>query len=1184
MRPILSLALFIALTPGLQSCTTSSDVLRAKVIADRSELIGGPVAMADVGDFLLENDQIRVAILGAKDSPGPGVFGGSIVDIDIRRSRLGFEGAQGHDRFAEAFPVANLLVPDPRSMQVSVLADGKDGKEAAIRVEGQGAYLFEALSVLKQNPVIPLSTLFPALKASLRFRTDYILRPGDRHLTLRTTLVAEQEPPAGCTADATCGKTCENGLAADAKGCPHCECAQPIPLDQYHEASSVFDGILGDYEGAADRKVQAGIVAGDFVFFGNQNDVFAPLIGYDEERAVNEAFYTGQNTFKKPLTFDFVAASGGDVSYGYFTAPRPGEPDTVVNVPLFTSAATAFLSAGKQCLFDTSDDETCDSKHAFTYERYLAVGDGDIASVAAEAWKMRGTRTGKLAGIVTASANGEPSPNAQVFVFKDLDPRSEPTSVDSVAEANRKVSGQVGLIDVIDADVGLDLLEDGDYHGDLPEGAYIVIARSADGMALSTPTRISVLAGQTTRWNASLTTPATLEYRVTSEGGNLSPAKIALISLDDKGVALERDGLRRVYLGDSRNGNGVRTLEHSTTGQGSLRVEPGRYRIRASRGPEYSIFELPDVTLAPGQVLRFDAPLRHEVDTTGWMSTDMHLHAEPSFDSGMAFARRLATVVDEQVELAIPTDHDVVTDYGPMLRALFLAPYVASIRSAETTTIEQGHFIAFPLRYDATILPTHGAYDPTCQGGGEILDGLRNQGEGMTPLTIVAHPRDGFFGYIDQLNVDPFTLNRSTTLLEGNNPVFRTASCDFDAMEVINGKRFDLVRTATVEEVVDYNRCRARIDAARDEAALDAACPEIAPGKLAACMPGERFDVCQHRNRAALAWALMKRILTRTPEEQEALWSFDSDATASQQLCANGTYEDRPIPAAVKKQPCAYRSGQLDDFFRYLEHGMVKTQVASSDSHGPTIEPGSPRTYFRSPTDAPSALPISAAVESLRGGHAVATYGPFVTADIDGKTFGEVVRATAGGKATLNLRVQTASWFGVDRIEIYENGHLVRVETPKSRPVDIEDYKGPVTIDVPAGRDSWVVVVAMGLEDGNVMSPASLDISFGEIQLSKITADAFALVPVINTVFKPSPLLPDFHPIPAYAVTNPIFLDTGGDGRYDAPLPAPDFCSRPCASSEDCPEGQQCLTDAKVCGFNIAPTCDHRLPWLPAGH
>lgn len=1190
MRPILPLALFLAVAPGLPSCADDKALLQAKQIEDRGELVGGPVAMADIGDFLLENDQIRVAILNAKDSPGPGVFGGSIVDIDIRRNRLGFENAQGHDRFAEAFPVANLLVPDPEKLEVKVLRDGKDGKEAAIRVEGEGAFLFEALSILQKGAAgIALDLLFPALKAKLHFRTDYILRPGDRHITLRTTLLSEAPPPETC-AEPSCGdQTCEDGFKVDEKGCLTCECGEALPLDQFHGPSSVFDGILGDYQDDPAKQFQAGVVAGDFVFFGNQNDVFAPPIGYDEEKAVNEAFYAGQNTFKEPLIFDFVAASGGDVSYGYFTVPKPGEDRTVVNVPLFTSAATAFLSAGKRCLYDVSDDEACDHKRAFTYERYLAVGEGDIASVAAEIWKVRGTKVGTLTGVVRSGATGEPAANAQVFVFQDPDPQKTFASVDELVEANLAASGRdVGLLDVIDADLGLDLVEDGDFHGALPEGSYVVVARSQDGNAASAPSRVTIKAGKSTVWDPVLPTPATIEFRVTDAiTSGLTPAKIALISLDDEGKPRERDGLRRVYLGDGRLGNGVRSIEYSATGLGSMRVEPGRYRLRASRGPEYSAFELADFTLAPGQIRRVDAQITREVDTSGWMSTDMHLHSQPSFDSGMPLPLRVTTVVDEQVELAIPTDHDIETDYTPTIRQLSLAPYVTSAVSAETTTVEQGHFIAFPLRYDASIVPTHGSYDPTCQGGGEILDGLRKQGDGQAPLTIVAHPRDGFFGYIDQLNVDPFTLNRSKSLLEGNNPAFRTASCDFDAMEIINGKRFDLVRTASVGEVVDYNRCRARIDAAKDEPSLESACPELGPDLFTPCLPGERFGVCQHRNRSALAWAAMKRILTRTPEEQQAIWNFPGDAVMSQGLCDVGQYKDTPVPAENVDQPCVYRSGQIDDFFRYLEHGMVKTQIASSDSHDAVHEPGYPRTYFQSATDTTAGLSITDATSSLKKGHALATYGPFITADIGGKTFGEVASATEGGKASLKLRVQTASWFGVDRIEIYENGLLLDVIEPQSEPSDIEDFAGTIDLDVPAGRDSWVVIVAMGLKDKNLMTPVSLDVPFGEIQLSKVTADAFALVPIVNTVFKPSPTLPDWYPIPAYAVTNPIFLDTQGDGKYDAPLPPPDFCSRSCTEegqSSDCPGGQICLPDLRVCGLRISAECSHRLPWIAAGH
>src|SRR5262249_2089626 len=144
-----------------------------------------------------ENDRIRVAILGGHHSPGPGVFGGSIVDADVRRADQRFADAKGRDRFAEAFPIANLLVPNPGATGVSVVDDGSGGEQAILRVGGRGGVMFEALGVLATQKDL-LEVLFPDILADIRFRTDYILRPGDRFLTMRTTLIlpgADGSPP-----------------------------------------------------------------------------------------------------------------------------------------------------------------------------------------------------------------------------------------------------------------------------------------------------------------------------------------------------------------------------------------------------------------------------------------------------------------------------------------------------------------------------------------------------------------------------------------------------------------------------------------------------------------------------------------------------------------------------------------------------------------------------------------------------------------------------------------------------------------------------------------------------------------------------------------------------------------------------------------------------------------------------
>lgn len=1166
---LILLALFVAALSS--SCGDDPKSLRAKLIEDRAELVGGPVAVADVGDYLLENDQIRVAILRAVDSPGPGVFGGSVVDIDRRRPRIEFQNGHGRDRFAETFPVANLMVPEPSEMDVSVLKDGSDGKEAAIRVQGKGEFLFEALGVLRTQQSV-LEGIFPNIKTAVRFTTDYILRPGAKHILIRTRLELGDEVPEGCPA-LDCPNDCPDGRAEGEDGCLVCDCSDVLPLTQYSEPKSVFGVILGDPPADAGAEHEAGIVAGDFVFFGNQNDVFAPGPGFDEDGEVQRANNAGRNTFQEPLVYDFVAAAGGDISYGYFTV-GDGDTEPQVNVPLFASAATAFLAAGKQCRLAPDDDDACDKHRTFTYERYLAVGDGDVASVLEEVYRVRGTAVGLIHGDVLWRDTSEPVANARVFVFQNPEPGRRWADVDELVAANFARFGNPGVVSSADADLGLDLVEDGDFRVAIPPGDYVVMARDPAGLVSSELTSLSIDAGQHVLLAPSLPTPAVLVHRVTDELGTGIPVKITFVSVGPDGQAREGDGLRRPYLGEDRLANGVRHIITSRDGSGEELIEPGVYDVTVSRGPEYSVHRQ-RVTAESGRPLRIDATLQREVDTSGWMSADMHLHSTPSFDSGMPVERRVRTIAAEGLELAVSTDHDVATDYLPVIRELELEMEVATAVGAEITTLEQGHFIGFPIDFDAVVGPSQGAHDWSCQPGSLILDGIRETGDGIAPLTIVAHPRDGFFGYIDQLGVDAFQMTRSPPLLEADNPVFRVAGCSFDAMEIIQSKRFDLVRTPSVSEMVDYNRCLMRINGATDRAALAAACPELGTGLLAPCHEGEAYAICQSRNRTALATEMTKRVLTRTPAEQKASWEWGGTDDETEEKCDVFSIGDDPVAELDRDLPCAYRAGHIDDYFQYLERGLLHTHIASSDSHNGLLEPGFPRTYFRSDASSPGALPIEDAVASLRAGTAFATYGPFIRASVDGKTFGEV--APVGASADLSLEIQTASWFGVDRVEIYVNGLIQEVLTPDGGPVPIEDVRQVLTLQIP-DRDSWIVIIAMGLDPRNSLAPVALDRPFGEVQLANVASAAFSQLPIISAVFPPDPVTPDWSPTFPYAVTNPIYLDRDGNGQYDPPRSRPAFCSVPCNGDGDCPTGQVCLDPEKQCGIDIVGReCNRRV-------
>src|SRR5581483_7696234 len=105
-----------------------------------------------------------------------------------------------------------------------------------------------------------------------------------------------------------------------------------------------------------------------------------------------------------------------------------------------------FLAARKNCLIDPSDDASCTAKRSFTYERYLAVGDGDVASVSAEAWKTRNTPTGTLLGFVLWQETGDPSTNAQVFVFNDPQPGHAWGSLDDLVAGCQSTFGNNGIV------------------------------------------------------------------------------------------------------------------------------------------------------------------------------------------------------------------------------------------------------------------------------------------------------------------------------------------------------------------------------------------------------------------------------------------------------------------------------------------------------------------------------------------------------------------------------------------------------------------------------------------------------------------------------------------------------------------------------------------------------------------
>ncbi len=274
-----------------------------------------------------------------------------------------------------------------------------------------------------------------------------------------------------------------------------------------------------------------------------------------------------------------------------------------------------------------------------------------------------------------------------------------------------------------------------------------------------------------------------------------------------------RDGLGFTVVGRSVGRAPVRGL--ALCGRAAdpawVPLRPGRYRVLATRGPEYSVTEAA-IELAAGEEreLEIADPVR-EVESPGWISADLHVHAAPSMDSAVPLGDRLCEFAATGAEVLVASDHDHITEYGPVLRASRLRGLRALPGAEVSGEVESeaaphtiGHLNAFPLPRDPE---AHRGGVPAHEGRrlSEVLAALRSR---SAPLLIqLNHPRaDGDTldpeAYLSHLGDRgrPFDPRRpldeepNRALVEAD-PASGVRPLDFDLIELLNGKRLDRYRT-----------------------------------------------------------------------------------------------------------------------------------------------------------------------------------------------------------------------------------------------------------------------------------------------------------------------------------------------------------------------------------------------------
>lgn len=379
-------------------------------------------------------------------------------------------------------------------------------------------------------------------------------------------------------------------------------------------------------------------------------------------------------------------------------------PDATMQIP-FADAAQQVAILGALEI---------DAGKSKTYARRFVIGR-DLGDVAAEVARVRGRPTGTFAGIVNDS-RGEPVPDALISV------RAQGVDADEDGEDDFVSRIRTGA--------------DGSFTSLLPTGTYsaTVSAPGGEGDPLAD---IPISRGDVSQ--AIFVVPATASIVAT-------PSQPVRLTLVDGGDIVAR-GL------------------YGAPVERPISALPGSYTLFVSRGPEWTLAEIP-VTLTLGSALVLsaeDLALERVVDTTGFVAGDYHLHSVLSRDSGVPLEERALSLATEGLEYVALTDHERVSALQPAVEAQGLDDVLYAMAGDEISIPLYGHFNAYPMpdaaietrEYDGTLF-WFDAVENTRVTADELIDRLRAiPGDRIVQIN---HPRDGSIkGYLDAIDYDPAT-------------------------------------------------------------------------------------------------------------------------------------------------------------------------------------------------------------------------------------------------------------------------------------------------------------------------------------------------------------------------------------------------------------------------------------------
>ncbi|MCP5467917.1 MAG: hypothetical protein H7A32_01445 [Deltaproteobacteria bacterium] len=704
---------------------TPDEFRGAGIINQEEFLIGGPLARGIQGDILIQNDKVRFVIKQPGRMAGIGSYGGHVVDADLFRPK----SEPGQDNFGFIYPLLNIAWTT-NCPRIEIVNDKFENGAVTVRT----VCSLDVYDYIMTKVITMFARISEGEDIILNYdeRFDDALDPFNFYEDLRAV--------------------------------------NPVVVTDYtlKEGSSYLI-METKIENRSEDKVPFPV--GDWVNGSGPFEMFVPQQGF-----VNSALVD------KPYALVYQKLEDdAKVSYGYFSNPflcpnlaEEGEDPEYPGAAGMSVSGVTIMVLCEEGLLDVFPLSGKDANLNYklqpginTVTRYLAVGNGDAASVTDAGYKALGIGTFHASGTVT-DQGGQKIANAKVLFFTKNTENPQLQFPVTIAMTDSNGNFSADLPTSTDTQGKLLGSKDGQYVVEVYKEGYLRQGTSLAGKCEEE----GFVDYENFTWTGiecKLGVYGTVTPSVEA-GGQPGPARITILGFDPSPIAnvgtagrygdilyKERPyGVLDVLYIDP-NGELYPKGNPRVMANNQFRLEPGNYTIVYTRGTEYSVDYETIFVQAGGQVDTHGV-LDRVLETPGFVSADLHVHGIDSPDSPFPRQNRIRAIMAEGLDAAGITDHEYVSDYGPDIEKLGYSNYLKTFPGDEITPFSYGHTIVWPLTpkpgergngaYDYTYVPEDDILGPQhsyTQTMDQIFAGVDSTNPGEQVLSV-AHITDKVLG------------------------------------------------------------------------------------------------------------------------------------------------------------------------------------------------------------------------------------------------------------------------------------------------------------------------------------------------------------------------------------------------------------------------------------------------------